>query len=168
LNSAESAAIAPEVALETLKQAKGFTLYEGWKPFCMACPTFDRMSQQPYGFQCSSCQNMIGWDLCRLDDSPLNHLTFRGEPRQQQPIIWLGDPGPELVDIDYAPVELRVCKVIDELSPMLGGDYACSLLLRAAEQLVKVASVLTHKPTHDPYSPRPGSKGKRRKGHRFS
>lgn len=57
-----------------LESAKGGTWYDGWKPFCMTCSTNERMTLQPYGFKCSSCGNMIGWNLTRLKESQLNYM----------------------------------------------------------------------------------------------
>lgn len=55
-----------------LKEAKETTWYDNWKPYCLVCDCYDRMEQHEYGFECLSCRNMIGWDLTRLVESPLN------------------------------------------------------------------------------------------------
>lgn len=61
-----------EKQLEILKEAKGGTWYDGWKPYCMKCSTMSRMQQKEYGFRCICCENMIGFDLVRVLESPLN------------------------------------------------------------------------------------------------
>lgn len=58
--------------LNMLKEAKPGTWYDGWKPYCLQCDTHRRMEAQPYGFRCPMCKNMIGFDLRRLKESPLN------------------------------------------------------------------------------------------------
>lgn len=64
-----------------LKEAKMGTWYDGWKPYCLNCSTAGRMTLMPYGFKCEGngdwfgrrgCGNMIGFDLERLIESPLN------------------------------------------------------------------------------------------------
>jgi len=67
-----SAAYPEETKLILLKKAKGGTWYDNWKPYCGVCSTMIRMEQHDYGFQCVCCHNMIGWNLHRLLDSPLN------------------------------------------------------------------------------------------------
>lgn len=57
---------------EMLKKAKGGSWYDGWKPYCGTCSTMARMIPQDYGFSCSFCRNMIGYDLYRVIESPLN------------------------------------------------------------------------------------------------
>ena len=74
ISSAESAAIDGETKLKLLKEAKGGTWYTGWRPYCMMCNTMHRMRQRDYGFECLQCRNMIGWNLYRLNDSPLNKV----------------------------------------------------------------------------------------------
>lgn len=61
--------------MSILRQAKGGTWYDGWQPYCGTCSTVARMQTQPYGFQCSYCGNMIGFNLVRLKESPLNLLN---------------------------------------------------------------------------------------------
>jgi hypothetical protein len=61
--------------LEMLKAAKAGIWHEGWKPYCLMCETMQRMAQRPYGFQCHYCRNMIGWNLNRLRESPLNIIS---------------------------------------------------------------------------------------------
>ena len=64
--------LSSEQKLETLKLAKGGTWYDGWKPYCLMCSYGGRMDERKFGFQCPKCKNMIGWDLTRLKESPLN------------------------------------------------------------------------------------------------
>lgn len=61
-----------EERLQTLKLAKGGTWYDNWKPYCLTCSTMNRMEQKEFGFKCNTCGNLIGWDLTRLLESPLN------------------------------------------------------------------------------------------------
>jgi len=75
MSSAESAAIPKDIKEQMLKNAKPGTWYDDWKPYCMMCETFKRMEQHDYGFKCTCCGNMIGWDLTRLTDSPLNKIS---------------------------------------------------------------------------------------------
>lgn len=74
ITSKESAAINEDVKLSMLKDAKMGSWYDNWKPYCCTCNTMHRMIQHDYGFKCTECDNMIGWDLCRLIDSPLNKV----------------------------------------------------------------------------------------------
>lgn len=69
---AEMSALPEETKLAMLKDAKSGTWYDGWQPYCMTCPTVMRMDTKEYGFRCSCCGNMIGWDCKRLVESPLN------------------------------------------------------------------------------------------------
>jgi predicted RNA-binding Zn-ribbon protein involved in translation (DUF1610 family) len=62
---------------QRLKKAKGSTWYDGWKPYCLNCSSILRMEQKSYGFQCSKCDNIIGWNLKRLKESPLNYGVKR-------------------------------------------------------------------------------------------
>lgn len=71
----ENESLSESEKLETLKRAKGGTWYTGWKPYCSICSCILRMEEKPYGFQCSHCKNIIGWDLTRLKESPLNKIT---------------------------------------------------------------------------------------------
>ncbi len=61
-----------EEKLCQLKEAKGCTWYDGWKPYCLMCNYSGRMDSREYGFQCPKCKNMVGFDLTRLKESPLN------------------------------------------------------------------------------------------------
>jgi hypothetical protein len=69
--------LSEEEKLSIVKAAKGGSWYYGWKPYCMI-PTCKsglvRMAPTAYGFRCSSCGNMIGFDLKRLAESPLNTI----------------------------------------------------------------------------------------------
>lgn len=58
--------------IRRLKEAKFGTWYDGWKPYCMMCSYNDRMVPMSYGFKCPSCGNIIGFNLTRLQESPLN------------------------------------------------------------------------------------------------
>jgi tRNA(Ile2) C34 agmatinyltransferase TiaS len=58
--------------LRILKEAKGGSWYDGWKPYCMVCNYTGRMDSRNYGFRCPKCENMIGFNLERLKESPLN------------------------------------------------------------------------------------------------
>lgn len=73
----ESAALPDDVKLTMLKKAKIGTWKEGWRPYCLCCSTNLRMNETNYGFCCLSCGNMIGWDLQRLLESPLNQTQER-------------------------------------------------------------------------------------------
>lgn len=46
-----------------------------WRPYCMMCNRSDRMVSEPYGFKCPQCGNMIGFNLKRLKESPLNNAS---------------------------------------------------------------------------------------------
>ncbi|EKD22601.1 MAG: hypothetical protein ACD_84C00039G0008 [uncultured bacterium] len=72
LTVAESSALVPDVKLAMLQNAKPGTWYDDWKPYCGTCSTMQRMVKHEYGFRCAGCGNMIGWDLTRLVESPLN------------------------------------------------------------------------------------------------
>jgi hypothetical protein len=61
--------------LARVKKAKGGKWYEGWAPYCLNCSCTDKMSERSYGFQCLACKNMIGWNLTRLEESPLNQAN---------------------------------------------------------------------------------------------
>lgn len=68
----ENLNLSKEEKLSRLKAAKDGTWYDGWKPYCMSCSFSGRMIQTDYGFKCPSCCNMIGFNLTRLKESPLN------------------------------------------------------------------------------------------------
>ncbi len=77
ITSVVSAVIPEHIKLEILKEAKMGSWYDDWKPYCGTCSTMSRMIQHNYGFKCSCCGNMIGWDLNRLHDSPLNNHKLK-------------------------------------------------------------------------------------------
>ncbi len=64
--------LSAEEQQEMLKKAKGGSWYDGWKPYCGKCSTMSRMESKDYGFACRFCRNMIGFDLYRVLESPLN------------------------------------------------------------------------------------------------
>lgn len=64
--------LSEEEKLRRLKEAKDGIWYDGWKPYCMMCSYNGRMDSMQYGFKCPSCGNMIGFNLTRLRESPLN------------------------------------------------------------------------------------------------
>ncbi len=68
----EMSELSEEDKLALLKEAKPGTWYDNWHPYCGTCDTMKRMIKESYGFRCSCCRNMIGWDLFRLKESPLN------------------------------------------------------------------------------------------------
>lgn len=74
---ADNHKLTPQEALEQTKKAKGGDWYEGWLPFCVQeqvpCNSMSRMRPMSYGFKCDTCGNMIGYDLTRLKESPLNN-----------------------------------------------------------------------------------------------
>ena len=72
MTAKESSELSPETKIEILKGSKPGTWYDGWQPYCMMCSTMARMDKKDYGFKCSFCENMIGFDLYRLAESPLN------------------------------------------------------------------------------------------------
>ncbi len=75
----ENIALSDEEKLARLKEAKGGTWYDDWKPYCVQshipCGSrLNRMVKMPYGFRCLYCGNMIGWNGHRLKESPLNNI----------------------------------------------------------------------------------------------
>ena len=68
----ENINLSDEEKLKRLKEANGGTWYDGWKPYCCTCSYNGRMISTDYGFKCPSCGNMIGFNLTRLKESPLN------------------------------------------------------------------------------------------------
>ena len=72
LSVQDNISLSNEEKLSRLKEAKSGSWYYNWQPYCMTCNTMSRMSKQEYGFKCLCCGNMIGWDLTRLKESPLN------------------------------------------------------------------------------------------------
>lgn len=74
--------LAPEVALQMLKQAKGPEWTLNWRPHCkqtqIPCTSgLHRMDKTDYGFRCRFCGNVIGFHLERLSDSPLNNPDYK-------------------------------------------------------------------------------------------
>lgn len=61
-----------EEKLNLLKESKTGKWYDGWKPYCLTCSTLDRMAPRQYGFECQSCGDIVGFNLMRLEESPLN------------------------------------------------------------------------------------------------
>lgn len=59
-----------------LKENKPGTWYDGWQPYCMTCNAMARMLLMPFGFECGNCKNQIGFDLKRLQESPLNDPLY--------------------------------------------------------------------------------------------
>lgn len=62
---------------DILKVAKGGLWYEGWRPYCTQTVTpcdsrLTRMSLTSFGFRCNHCGNEVGFDLIRVNESPLN------------------------------------------------------------------------------------------------
>ena len=120
---AESAAIPREQQIATLKEAKGGTWHDDWAPYCMVCTSMARMTERDYGFECRCCRNQIGWDLCRLTDSPLNEAKpaegGSADSRDTQDLLRiLGMAAPGLAyleagvqgllrDVDFATAEAR-------------------------------------------------------------
>lgn len=39
------------------------TQYEGWRPYCLVCPTMERMAEKPFGYECVACANQINPDM---------------------------------------------------------------------------------------------------------
>ena len=68
----ENINLSDEEKLKRLKEAKGGTWYDSQKPYCCTCSYNGRMISTDYGFKCPSCRNMIGFNLTRLKESPLN------------------------------------------------------------------------------------------------
>lgn len=68
----ENRNLSEDEKLRRLKIAKGGTWYDGWKPYCMMCQKSPRMIAKDFGFECPNCGNLIGFNLTRLQESPLN------------------------------------------------------------------------------------------------
>lgn len=79
---ADMQALTEAEKLTMTKQAKSGTWYDDeWQPYCSMCSTMGRMTKKSYGFECEGkgdhfnrkgCGNIIGFDLTRLKESPLN------------------------------------------------------------------------------------------------
>jgi hypothetical protein len=37
--------------------------YQGWRPYCLVCPTILRMKAEPFGWSCVACHNTINHQL---------------------------------------------------------------------------------------------------------
>jgi uncharacterized protein YchJ len=72
LSIQDNISLTDEEKLNRLKKAKDGSWYENWNPYCMTCDTMSRMTKKDHGFKCLHCGNLIGWDLTRLQESPLN------------------------------------------------------------------------------------------------
>ena len=63
--------------MSLLMKAKGSTWYDGWVPYCVhyvkKCSS-PRMIRETYGFRCPDCGNLLGFNLERLKESPLNQI----------------------------------------------------------------------------------------------
>lgn len=70
----ENENLSEEEKLDRLKNAKCGDLFDGWTPYCMMCDSSPRMISMNYGFVCTDCGNMIGFNLTRLVESPLNNV----------------------------------------------------------------------------------------------
>lgn len=68
----DNLSLSEEEKLRRVKEAKGGTWYDGWRPYCTMCDFGGRVRQYPYGFRCPKCGNITGWNLTRLQESPLN------------------------------------------------------------------------------------------------
>jgi predicted RNA-binding Zn-ribbon protein involved in translation (DUF1610 family) len=67
-----------EEKLRRRKAAKGGTWYDdNYTPYCMCCKEMPRMLNRDYGFECPNCGNMIGHNMERLAESPLNDEFYR-------------------------------------------------------------------------------------------
>ena len=70
--------LSPEEKLRRRKEAKGGTWYDdNYTPYCMCCKQMPRMISRDYGFECPNCGNMIGHNMNRLAESPLNNPEYR-------------------------------------------------------------------------------------------
>lgn len=68
----ENENLSEEEKLNRLKKAKIGEVYDGWTPYCIMCNRSPRMISMSYGFVCPDCGYMIGFNLTRLQESPLN------------------------------------------------------------------------------------------------
>lgn len=66
-----------------IKESKGGTWYDGWRPYCLTCSTNQRMERKSYGHRCNSCGNMTGFHGYRLQESPLppnvEYINYNGQ-----------------------------------------------------------------------------------------
>lgn len=65
----ENIKLSEEEKLRRLKNKNGII-------YCMCCNYSGRMEQKDYGFKCPYCGNEIGYNLMRLQESPLNNLEY--------------------------------------------------------------------------------------------
>lgn len=79
----DNLSLSEEEKLRRVKEAKGGTWDDGWRPYCLMCDFGGRMDQYPYGFRCPKCGNLIGWNLTRLQESPLNSQEPKGKGGKQ-------------------------------------------------------------------------------------
>ncbi len=75
-------ALSPEQQLEMTKEAKGGSWDPKWRPYCtqeqVPCSSGRlRMDRMNFGFRCRICGNIIGFDLTRLKESPLNDKNYQ-------------------------------------------------------------------------------------------
>lgn len=54
--------------------SKEFDDYK-YSPYCGICSSNERMERKEYGFKCSNCSNMLGWNMERLVESPFNNVN---------------------------------------------------------------------------------------------
>lgn len=71
-----------EQKVEMTKFAKGPTWDPTWRPYCVQkqvpCKSgLLRMDRMNFGFRCRVCGNIIGFDLKRLRESPLNEKDYK-------------------------------------------------------------------------------------------
>lgn len=177
---AESAALPREQQIATLKEAKGGTWHDDWAPYCMVCTTMARMTERDYGFECRCCRNQIGWDLCRLTDSPLNDAKpAEGGSADAMAvdllrILGMAAPGLAsletgvqglLLDVDFATAEARVMAQPIHQVAIVGhtGDFPFARR-KPGEGLTMSPGMRLIKPPSktDPWAKGNGGKGKRR------
>lgn len=70
-------ALSKETQDEMTKAACSGTWHPAWRPYCLQVQVpcdagLLRMDRTDYGFRCRRCGNIIGFDLKRLRESPLN------------------------------------------------------------------------------------------------
>ena len=176
---AESAALPREQQIATLKEAKGGTWYDDWAPYCMVCTSMARMGERDYGFECRCCRNQIGWDLCRLTDSPLNDAKpAEGGSVSGRMVGLVGgfcSPyiAPDRVYQERDPMELmrnlgdRVAAITKPIRQVIvvghPGDFPFSRRKPGLSPGMKELATLIKPPSKtDPWAKGNGGKGKRR------
>lgn len=70
-------ALTEQQKIEMLTEARGGIYEKKWWPYCLQkvrpCNAgLKRMERMSFGFWCTKCGNIIGFDLERLQESPLN------------------------------------------------------------------------------------------------